>query len=271
MNPTKASTSAESGVRVRWLNPIGFDAYDAPIGDLLASIKQPGTQLEVVSFELAATPSHLEYRSYEALMSQGIVECARDADRSGIDAMVIGCFYDPALEDAREISGSTVVVAPCSACLSVATQLANRISVLVGRQKWVEQMRERVKHYGLEDRVASFRSLGMGVDEFQRDHAATRARILEEARRAVKEDHAEAIVLGCTIEFGFFEEVQREVGVPVIDAVVAPFKQAEHLAQLKRQFAWAPSRVWSCEPPPEDELQRFGLFQNAPALRRRVF
>jgi len=132
-------------------------------------------------------------------------------------------------------------------------------------------MTERVKHYGMEDRVASFRSLGMGVDEFQRDHAVTRARILEEARRAVEEDHAEAIILGCTIEFGFFEEVQRVVGVPVIDAVVAPFKQAEHLARMKKQFGWAPSRVWSCEPPPEDELKRFGLFQRPPAWHRGAY
>jgi allantoin racemase len=110
--------------------------------------------------------------------------------------------------------------------------------------------------------------LGIGVDEFQRDHSATRSRIIEEARRAVEEDHAEAIILGCTIEFGFFAEVQREVGVPVIDAVVAPFKQAEHLARLKRQFGWAPSRVWSCEPPPEAELRKFGLFQTPPALNR---
>jgi allantoin racemase len=271
MDRSPTSSGAEGGVRVRWLNPIGFDAYDAPIGELLATIKQPGTQVEVVSFDMPNSPSHLEYRSYEALMSQGIVECARDAGQTGVDAMVIGCFYDPVLEDAREISGSTIVVAPCGACLSIASQLANRFSILVGREKWVEQMRERVKHYGLEDRIASFRSLGMGVDEFQRDHAVTRARILEEARRAVKEDHAEAIILGCTIEFGFFEEVQREVGVPVIDAVVAPFKQAEYLAQLKRQFSWGPSRVWSCEPPPEEELKRFGLFQRAPALHRRAF
>lgn len=253
---------------MRWLNPLGFDAYDAPIAALLGRIKQSGTEVEVVSFDMGASPSHLEYRSYEALMTQGIVACARDCGQSGIDAMVIGCFYDPALEDAREISGSTIVVAPCDACLSVAMQLGNRFSILVGRQKWVGQMRERVRHYGLEDRLASFRSLGMGVDEFQRDHDVTRARILEEAHRAVRDDHAEVIVLGCTIEFGFFEEVQRQVGVPVIDAVVAPFKQAEHLAHLKRQFGWKPSRVWSCEPPPEDELKRFGLFQTPPALKR---
>lgn len=271
MDLTVTPPSTGSGVRVRWLNPTGFDAYDIPIGKLLADIKSSTTEVEVVSFDMPISPTHLEYRAYEALMSQGIIECARDAAQTGIDAMVIGCFYDPDLEGAREISGSTVIVAPCSASLTVASQLANRFSVLVGRQKWVQQMRERVKHYGMDDRIASFRSLGMGVDEFQRDPAVTRARIIEEARRAVKDDHAEAIVLGCTIEFGFFEEVQREVGVPVIDAVVASFKLAEHLAQMKKQFGWAPSRVWSCEPPPEDELKRFGLFQRPPAWRRRVY
>jgi allantoin racemase len=108
----------------------------------------------------------------------------------------------------------------------------------------------------------------MGVNDFQADHCFTRERIMQEARRAVEEDHAEAIILGCTCEFGFFEEIQREVGVPVIDAVVAPFKQAEHLARMKRQFGWVPSRLWSCEPPPEEELRRFGLFQKPPALNR---
>ena len=140
--------------------------------------------------------------------------------------------------------------------------LANRFSVIVGRAKWIEQMTARVREYGAIDRLASMRPLGMGVDEFQRDHAVTRRRIVEQARRAVEEDGAEAIVLGCTIEFGFFEQVQAEIGVPVIDPVVAAFKMAESLAGMKRRFGWAPSRVGSCEPPPEAEIEAFGLFRS---------
>src|SRR5260370_25475261 len=97
-------------------------------------------------------------------------------------------------------------------------------------------MKSRVDGYGMDKRVASFRSLGMGVNEFQEDHAVTRARIIEEARRAIQEDHAEAIILGCTMEFGCFEEVQKEVGVPVIDAVLAPFKQTEDLTRMKQRL-----------------------------------
>jgi len=265
---TRSNDESDRPIRVRWVNPIGLASDDAAIAELLAGIRQPGTEVEVVSFDMEASPSHLEFRSYEALMVERIVATARDAAISGVDAMVIGCFYEPALEDAREISGSTIVVAPCEACLTVASSLANRFSILVGRHKWIEQMQSRVDRYGMAKRLASFRSLDMGVNDFQKDHAVTRDRIIEAARRAVQEDHAEAIILGCTMEFGFFEEVQHEVGVPVIDAVVAPFKQAEHLATMKRRFGWAPSRMWSCEPPSEAELSEFGLFQTPPALKR---
>ena len=257
-------------VTVRWLNPIGQPTFDAPIAQLLHSIKQPGTRVEVVSFDMQHSPSHLEYRAYEALIHERSVHVARDCAQQQIDALVLGCFYDPALEAAREMSGDTVVVAPCQASLQVVAQLANRFSIIVGRSKWVEQMQERVRGYGAQPQLASMRALGMGVDEFQRDHALTRQRIIEQARLAVEQDGAEAIVLGCTIEFGFFAQVQAEIGVPVIDPVVAAFKQAESMAGMKRRFGWSPSRIGSCEPPPEHEIAAFGLFQGAVPIGNRV-
>ena len=257
-------------VSVRWLNPVGYSAWDAPFGEMLRSIKQPTTEVEVVSFDMTPAPTHLEYRTYEALIQERTIAVSRDCALKGIDALVIGCFYDPALEGAREISGKTIVVGPCQASVQIAVNLANRFSVIVGREKWIEQMTDSVRRYGAIDRLASMRSLGMGVKDFQAQPELTRRRIIEEARRAVDEDHAEAIILGCTLEFGFFDAVQQAVGVPVIDPVVAAFKMAESLAKLKRQFGWTPSRVWSCEPPPESELSDFGLFQGPAPIGNAV-
>lgn len=257
-------------VSVRWLNPIGHPTYDAPIAQLLHAIKQPSTQVDVVSLDLKHSPTHLEYRAYEALTYGPIVRIARASAQQQIDALVVGCFYDPALEDAREISGNTLILAPCQASLQVAANLANRFSIIVGRTKWMEQMHARVQVYGAQKRLASMRSLGMGVDEFQRDHALTRQKIIQQARLAVEEDGAEAIVLGCTLEFGFFEQVQAEIGVPVIDPVIAAFKMAEALAGMKRRFGWNPSQVGSCEPPSEAEIQAFGLFQEPAPIGHRI-
>lgn len=272
MNTATAPTPQphDEPVSVRWLNPIGLPTFDKPIADLLHGIKQPSTRIEVVSFDMKPSPTHLEYRTYEALTYGPTLRIARDCAQQNIDALVIGCFYDPALEDAREISADCLVVGPCQASLQVAAQLANRFSIIVGRDKWMEQMRARVRGYGAADRLASMRALGMGVDEFQKDPALTRRRIIEQAFLAVEEDGAEAIILGCTIEFGFFEQVQREVGVPVIDPVVAAFKMAEALAGMKRRFGWSPSRVGSCEPPPEAQINTFGLFQGPVPIGNRV-
>ncbi|MFM0162001.1 aspartate/glutamate racemase family protein [Paraburkholderia sediminicola] len=261
MNHQFSGHPVDIPVSVRWLNPVGYPTWNEPIGQLLHAIKQPSTEIEVVSFDMNPSPTHLEYRTYEALIDERTVAVARDSGQKNIDALVVGCFYDPAIEAAREISGRTVVIGPCQASVQIATQLANRFSVVVGREKWIEQMKDRIRGYGQIDRLASMRSLGMGVNDFQAQPEVTRRRIIEEARRAVDEDKAEAVILGCTIEFGFFDAVQQAVGVPVIDPVVAAFKMAESFARLKKQFGWAPSRVWSCEPPPESELDDFGLFR----------
>ncbi|HET7464164.1 MAG TPA: aspartate/glutamate racemase family protein [Longimicrobium sp.] len=257
-------------LRVRWINPIGIPDYDAPIAALLGQIKDPLTAAQVVSFRMDDSPHDLEYLTYEALVTADLVRVVRDTAREGWDAAVVGCFYDVGLDAAREISGSTVVVAPCQAACQTVVNLANRFSVIVGREKWVDQMRRNVLDYGYGGYLASFRAVGLSVEEFQKDPDRTARLMLEEGRKAIEQDHAEALVLGCTIEFGFYERMQDELGVPVIDCTLNAFKAAEHAARLKRSFAWSPSRQWGCEPPPEADLARWKIFAAPAPIGNRV-
>jgi allantoin racemase len=89
---------------------------------------------------------------------------------------------------------------------------------------------------------------------------------LEEGRRAVEEDGAEVIILGCTAEYGFCERMQSVLGVPVIDAVLAPFKLVELLAETAQRFNWYPSRKWGSEAPPKEEAEPWGLFKGRTAV-----
>lgn len=70
-------------------------------------------------------------------------------------------------------------------------------------------MRENVHKYGFADKLASFKSLDMGVHDFQKDHQVTMQRMREAAREAVEKDGANVLVLGCTIEFGFIGKFRR--------------------------------------------------------------
>ncbi|MCY1374470.1 hypothetical protein D9M69_618140 [compost metagenome] len=88
--------------------------------------------------------------------------------------------------------------------------------------------------------------------------------MIAQGRRAIDEDGAEALILGCTLEFGFYRQLQDALGVPVIDSALAAFKRAEALADMKQRFDWKPSRVGGCEPPPEDkELLAWNVFDPA--------
>lgn len=250
--------------RILWINPVGSDLFDEEMTRLFRAEKMPDTEVEVRSLERG--PEHLEYHYYGALVLPDVLHMLRQAEQEGFDAAVVGCFYDPGLKEAREVVEGMPVVFPEEACVYQAATMVDRFSILVGRRKWIPVMRENVERYGLGSRLASLRPLQMGVHDFQKDHDETRRRMLDQARKAVEEDGAEAIILGCTIEFGFFQELQERLGVPVLDATVTPFKVAELKAELRQRYGWAAGKLGGYETPPLDEIERWKLPQQYTGL-----
>ena len=147
----------DAPLKLMYLNPVGTPAYDGVFADMARDVKLPGTEVHVASLKPAdGAFTHIEYRSYEAVVSTGIVRAARAAAAEGFDALAIGCFYDTALHGAREVSGDMIVTAPCSASLEIAASLANRFGIIVGRRKWVHQMNATVRDYGMAERLSGF-------------------------------------------------------------------------------------------------------------------
>ena len=261
--------SLNTSIKILYLNPIGTSAYNQTFADMARDYKYPGTAVDIASLNPATVSpkmTDLEFRAYEALIIGDTVKAARQAAKDKYDAMVIGCFYDPALEDAREIAGDTIVVGPCQAATTQALNIANHFSIIIGERKWADQMRDTVFHYGYKDKLASFQSLGMRVEQFHVNPEETATVIKAEALLAYTEHDAESIILGCTLEVGFFKDLQEfllertGVRVPVIDCSIAALKAAENAALLK-QFGWTNSRAWGMAAPPEDELAKFEIYQ----------
>jgi len=255
-------------MRILWIDPIGTDAFSGDILKILTQAKRPDTEVDTVSLP-EDRPKHVEYHAYEGLVVGDIVRITEQASRE-YDAVVIGCFYDVGLREAREVSGRAIVTAPCQSATAIASNLGNTFSVLVGRRKWIPKMSENVRLYGHEHRLVSMRPLELGVHDFQADHGLTRERLLTQGRKAIEEDGAEVLILGCTAEYGFNRTMQQELGVPVIDAVTAPFKYAEFLVDLAARFEWHPSRKWGSQAPPVEELEAWGLFKQPAAVGTRL-
>lgn len=243
--------------KILWINPLGTNAYDEMVRKGLNKIKQSQTKVDVVS--LKRGPKHLEYMYYEALVTPDILHIIKDAENEGYDAAIIGCFYDLALHDAREIVEKMAIIAPAEACVSIAATLGHKFSVITTRDKCIPQMMDKMIYYGMKEKVASFKALGLGVNELHIDEHKTFEIMKMKAREAIEQDGAEVIVLGCTIQFGYYEKLQEYLNVPVIDAIIAPFKYAEYLAELKNRFNWVHCKRCSFESPPSEEIKEWNL------------
>lgn len=257
-------------MKIMWINPLGRPDDDEAIAALIKGIKSTETEVEVVSLDTSPSPIDLEYRTYEALFYTDIIHLVRYAANNHYDAAVLGCFYDPIIADAREISGEMIVIGPCQASIQIMANLCNRFSVIVGSQKEVNQMHDNIHQYGYGRQLASIRAMNLTTTDFLHNKQITEQAMLQHAGEAVKHDFAEGIILGCTLESGYHRKLQEQLDVPVVDCVYAAYKTAEHLAVLKNRFGWKPSRKWSCAPPPEKSIEEFGLFQNEPPIGNRI-
>lgn len=251
--------------KILWINPIGTPDYDQALQEWIDTAKRPETQVNVVS--LSRGTRHTEYHYYEALVLTDILHLVKRAEKEGYDAAVLGCFYDPGLRVAREITDRIVVAAPAEASMLIAAALGHRFSIIVGRKKWIPKMHENVVNYGLKERLASFESVDLGVEDFQKDTKETERRLTEAAQRAIEEELAEVIILGCGLQYGFYQVLQDKLGVPVIDVVVAALKHAEMGIELRQRFGWGHSKRYEYESPPADEIVAWGLANQFPEMK----
>ena len=228
------------------------------IGRMPADAARPDNEVDSIHF-FTRGPRHLEYHYYEAMVTPDIIHTVIEAELRGYDAVTIGCFYDLALHESREMTTNLVVTAPCEASVLAVASLCDRFSIIVGRRKWVPQMRANVSAYGFGERLASMPYIDLRVPEYHLDEAETADRFYKAGRKAIDEDGAEALILGCTASVGFFRDLQTALGVPVIDPAIAALKHAEHLIELRDRFGWATSRVGGYEHPPAFELDPWDL------------
>ena len=242
--------------KILYIDPVGKGVVEEGL-EFLTRHKREETELRMIM--LPRGPEHLEYRYYEALVLGDILHLVKEAEREGFDAAIIGCFYDVGLQAGREVAERMPVIAPCEASTHLASTLGDKFSIIVGRRKWIPEMMENVISYGMKERLASFKSVDLGVLEFHQDEEETARRFRGVAREAVECDGAEVIVLGCTATYGFYEQLQQELGVPVIDSMIASLKTAEFAAELDSRLGWTHSKIGGYESPPPEEFTPWQL------------
>ncbi|RJS88964.1 hydrogenase expression protein HupH [Candidatus Bathyarchaeota archaeon] len=189
----------------------------------------PGTEIDSIGIERG--PSSIESRYDEILAIPEIVKRVKEAEEEGVDACVINCFGDPGVRASREVV-KIPVVGPCEASLLVAASLCNKFSVITVLKSVIGMIEENAKIYGISEKLASVRAVDIPVLELHSDPERTAKALAVEGRKALEEDGAELLVLGCTGMTGMAERLSKELGVYVIDPLPTAVKFAETLVAL---------------------------------------
>jgi allantoin racemase len=165
------------------------------------------------------------------------------ATANAIDAHVIACFDDTGLDAARSLAAAPVV-AIGEAAYHLASLVAGRFSVVTTLSRSIAPLEHNLVRYGLAARCARVRAAEVPVLALEEPGSPARGRIAAEIEKAIAEDRAEAIVLGCAGMADLAEALSRQFGLPVVEGVSAAVKLAESLVALRlatsKVGAWAP-------------------------------
>jgi allantoin racemase len=231
--------------RIYVINPNSSSSVTAHIRRELERIRRPSTTLTVEN--PAHGPAAIESAHDEVLSGPAILDLVRKANDEKYDAILLACFADPALDAAKELSNIPVIGIE-EATLHIAAMLGHKFSILTSSARRISTREMHARLRNVENAFASAPVMAMSVLEMDADPAKAKKRALELARRAIDEDGAEVIVLGCAGLAGCANEIQRALGAVVLDPVAVGFKIAEALVELGlchskvRRFAALPEK-----------------------------
>jgi allantoin racemase len=219
-------------MRIKVIEPVSPPTpWNREIKEMYEAYKDPGTEIEVVNPEKG--PESIEQTYDETWTGLPTLLEAEKAEQEGYDAVIDYCFGDPALTSLKEAL-SIPVVGINEPSVHLASILGRRLSVIgVGGKNEQGMINDKIASYGLGGRLASVRLTDIRVLDIKKDFDHLVSALTNEGKRAVEEDGADVLVLGCGGLLNVAEILQKKLEVPVIDPGLVALKIAEDLVKLK--------------------------------------
>lgn len=218
-------------------------------------VASPGTEVVGLTPRFGAESVEGNFESY--LAAVGVADAVATYDQP-FDAVIQAGYGEHGREGLQEML-DVPVVDITEAAASTALFLGHRYSVVTTLDRTVPLIEDRLLLAGLDRRCASVRASGLAVLELEEDPDRAVRAVLDQARRAVEDDHAEVICLGCGGMAGLEEKIHAEIGVPVVDGVPAALTIAESLVRL----GLTTSKVRTYATPRTKRVQGFPLSAEA--------
>ena len=156
-----------------------------------------------------------------------LAEAERHPD---VDAIVVACFDDTGV-DALRCVFEVPVIGIGEAAYHAASLISPKFSVITTLARSVAGLEANLMRYGLDRKCARVRATDIPVLKLEEGDRKTLDRIRGEIERAIADDGAEAIVLGCAGMSDLMSMLSDEFGLPVVDGVSCAVSLGEALVR----------------------------------------
>lgn len=214
-------------MRILVINPNTTASMTEKIGKAAQSAASPTT--EIIAVNPPDGPPSIEGYYDEVFSIPGMI--AEMAKANAVDAFVIACFDDTGLDAAR-CATEAPVIGIGEAAFHLATLVAGKFSVVTTLARSVPAIEHNLTKYGLASRCAKVRASDVPVLDLELPGSKANRRISAEIARAIAEDKAEAVVLGCAGMADLAHALSLEHGIPVLDGVACAVRLAETVSAL---------------------------------------
>ena len=139
----------------------------------LNSVKRPDTEIHINGVDDGSMDLH--YNAVVVINSYGpggVLNKIMQAQDQGFDAVAIGCFLDPAMQEAREVV-SIPVMGLGEASMLAACMYGAKFSGVAFHKKQSQYYDRKAFEYGLKDRHVPFGDLGIDFNETTADGRVT--------------------------------------------------------------------------------------------------
>lgn len=220
--------------------------YRTALAAHLDGVKRPDTEIRISGVDDGSMDLH--YNAVVAMNSYGpggVLNKIIQAADQGFDAVALGCFLDPAMQEGRELV-NIPVMGLGEASMLTACMFGDKFSGVAFHAKQAQYYDRKAFEYGLASRHISFGDLGIDFTEVQNAFAnpgQMTERFVSEARRLAAQG-AEVILAACATVNAIIrrEKIGEVDGALVLDCNAVLLKTAEGMADLAQSIGLTASR-----------------------------
>ncbi len=209
-------------MKIAYINPNSTEGMTAGI---IATARKAATGAEIIGLTNASAPAAIQGKADGDAAIPGLLDLLPAAREQGAHVIVIACFDDTGLAEARARAGCPVLGIGQSSFV-MAQLLGWRFSVITSLAVSIPVIEENVRQQGFSGLCASVRASGLRVLTIDEGGADVLERLSDEIDAAVHDDAAACAILGCAGMAQFEPELAGRARIPLIEGVAASARLA---------------------------------------------